>query len=144
MFKLQFWGSSILSSQQDAVKTAKELNDGSVVSADVMGISLSTMVRSTMLAFKEGASPADQRDGLLIIKMDVEGAEYQVLKEVAASNVLCDLIKMGNRVVFVVEYHNMSITDPEERQREKAGSNEAKQKMVDCGVQFQTLHGGWH
>lgn len=102
------------------------------------------MVRSTMLAFKDGSTGDDQKDGLLIIKMDVEGAEYQVLKEVAASNVLCDLIKMGNRVVLVVEYHNMSITDPEERKREKDGSNEAKKKLEDCGVQFQTLHAGWH
>ena len=29
---------------------------------------------------------------------------------------------MGNRVYFIVEYHNMSITDAKERRREKEGS----------------------
>jgi hypothetical protein len=101
------------------------------------------MVKKTMLAFSESATDADKRGGLLIIKMDVEGAEYQVLKEVAESGVLCDYAKMGNRVVFVVEYHNMSITDPLERQREKKGHQEAIKKMEECGVDFQKLHAFW-
>lgn len=114
------------------------------MSADVNGITLTTMVRSTMLALGEVASPQDKTGGLLIIKMDVEGAEYQVLKEVAASDVLCELVRMGNRVVLVVEYHNMSITDPAERTREKAGFSEAKNKLKNCGVEFEKLHGSWH
>ncbi|KAL3919757.1 MAG: hypothetical protein SGARI_007125, partial [Bacillariaceae sp.] len=142
--RVVFWGSSILSSQQDAVKSAKELNNGEVFSADVSGISLSTMVKSTMSAFKEGATDADKQGGLLIIKMDVEGAEYQVLKEVAASGVLCDYIKLGNRVVFVVEYHNMSITDAKQRVTEKKGHQDAVEKMKQCGVDFQKLHAFWH
>ena len=101
------------------------------------------MVRSTMLAMKEGASPEEQSGGLLIIKMDVEGAEYQVLKEVAASGVLCKLKELGNRVVFVVEYHNMSITDPTERRREKHGHGEAVKKLEQCGVEFQKLSAMW-
>ncbi|KAL3919263.1 MAG: hypothetical protein SGILL_003843, partial [Bacillariaceae sp.] len=138
-----FWGSSILSSQQDAVKSAKELNNGEVFSADVQGISLSTMVKNTMSAFKEGATDDDKKGGLLIIKMDVEGAEYQVLKEVAASGVLCEYAKMGNRVVFVVEYHNMSITDARERRKEKDGHQDAVKKMEECGVAFEKLHAFW-
>lgn len=125
------------------MKTAKELNDGSVVTADVQGISLTTIVKSTMLAFSETTPSQDKKGGLLIIKMDVEGAEYQVLKEVAASHVLCDLIQMGNQVVFIVEYHNMSITDPQERRREKDGHQKAIDTMKECGVDFQKLHGFW-
>jgi Methyltransferase FkbM domain len=132
-----------LSSQQDAVKSAKELNNGEVFSADVMGISLSSMVRNTALAFKEGVTDVDKQGGLLIIKMDVEGAEYQVLKEVAESGVLCEYAKMGNRVVFVVEYHNMSITDPKERKREKDGHQAAVKKMEECGIEFQKLQAFW-
>ena len=139
----QFWGSSILSSQQDAVKSAKELNDGNVFSADVTGISLSTMVRSTMLALKENASPEEESGGILIVKIDVEGAEYQVLKEVAASGILCKLKELGNRVVLVVEYHNMSITNATERRREKDGHQEAIKKMEQCGVEFQKLSANW-
>ena len=109
-----------------------------------MGISLSTMVRSTMLALKEDASPEEQSGGILIVKMDVEGAEYQVLKEVAASGILCKLKELGNRVVLVVEYHNMSITNATERRREKDGHQEAIKKMEQCGVEFQKLHAIWH
>lgn len=112
-------------------------------SADVTGITLSTMVQSTMLALKEDASAEEQSGGLLIVKMDVEGAEYQVLKEVAASGVLCKLKEMGNRVVLVVEYHNMSITDPKERQREKGGHRDAIKQMEECGVEFENLQAIW-
>ncbi len=146
MMDPKFWGSSILSSQQDAVKTAKELNAGTVVAADVMGISLSTLVKNTMLAFQpEGVTGSDhqQQGGRLIIKMDVEGAEYQVLKESAASGVVCDFIKLGNRVVFVVEYHNNSFTDPQERKREKSGANQAIEALKQCGVQFLELQSNW-
>lgn len=133
-----------MSSQQDAVKSAKELGDGEVFSAEVQGISLSTLTKKTVLAYKPGATREETTGGLLIIKMDVEGAEYQVLKEVASSGILCDYIEKGNRVVMIVEFHNMSITDPAERQREKAGANEAKQTLATCGVEFGNLHGSWH
>jgi hypothetical protein len=133
-----------LSSQQDAIKSAKELGNGTTFSADVQGITLSTLTKSTMLSYKPGATPDEQIGGLLIVKMDVEGAEYQVLKEVAASGVLCEYIAKGNRVVMIVEYHNMSITDANERRREKDGSNLAKKKLEDCGVEFGKLAAFWH
>lgn len=132
-----------MSSQQDAVKSAKELNNGEVFSADVQGITLSTLTKNTVLAYKPDASPEEQKGGLLIIKMDVEGAEYQVLKEVAASGVLCDYIQKGNRVVMIVEFHNMSITDATERRKEKSGANEAKQTLEQCGVEFGKLQAMW-
>lgn len=97
-----------------------------------------------MLPFKESATPEEQKGGLLIIKMDVEGAEYQVLKEAAMSGVLCDYVKRGNRVVLIVEFHNMSITDAQERKREKAGSAEAQNELTRCGVEFGRLQAHWH
>ena len=96
-----------------------------------------------MLALKDGATPIEQSGGILIVKMDVEGAEYQVLKEVAASGILCKLKALGNRVVLVVEYHNMSITNAEERRREKDGHRDAVKKLEECGVEFQKLHAHW-
>jgi hypothetical protein len=157
---VQFWGSSILSSQQDAIKSGKALNDGQVFSADVQGIRLSTLVKNTMLPFRTQKDGIDNNHndnkndskngggggGLLIIKMDVEGAEYQVLKEVAASGVLCDYIRLGNnnRVYFIVEYHNRSITNPKERKREKDGHQAARTKLEECGVEFGKLQASWH
>jgi hypothetical protein len=143
LYSCKFWGSSILSSQQDAIKTAQQLNGGAVITADVQGITLSTIVKNTMLALDEKSSENDKRGGLLIVKMDVEGAEYQVLKEVAASNVLCDLVGLGNHVTLVVEYHVMSITDANERDTEIRGHQGAIQKMKECGVDFQKLHSFW-
>jgi hypothetical protein len=96
-----------------------------------------------MLALKQDTSPEDKSGGILIVKMDVEGAEYQVLKEVADSGILCKLKKLGNRVVLVVEYHNMSITDSEERRREKTGHREAIKELEECGLEFKGLSAFW-
>lgn len=109
----------------------------------MQGITLSTIVKNTMLALSESSSDEEKKGGLLIIKMDVEGAEYQVIKEVAASDILCDLVRMGNRVVLIVEYHNRSITNAKERMMEKQGHKEAQDKLQACGVDFQKLHGFW-
>ena len=125
------------------MKSANELNGGKIFSADVTGITLSTMVESTMLALKKDAFPEDKSGGILIVKVDIEGAEYQVLKEAAASGVLCKLTELGNRVVLVVEYHNMSITNAQERQQEKHGHKDAIKKLEQCGVEFQKLHAHW-
>ncbi|KAL3942619.1 MAG: hypothetical protein SGBAC_003220 [Bacillariaceae sp.] len=141
--KDNFWGSSILSSQQDAVKTAKELNGGQSITADVQGIRLTTLVKNAMLPFQADATEDDKTGGQLIIKMDVEGAEYQIIKEIASSNVLCDYINMGNKVVMIVEMHHMSITDAKERISQKSGFQQAKKKLEECGVVFGQLHAYW-
>jgi hypothetical protein len=133
-----------LSSQQDAVKTAKELNNGEVIAADVDGIRLTTLVKNTMLPFKPEATEEDKRGGQLIIKIDVEGAEYQVIKEIAKSNVLCDYISMGNKVVMIVETHQMSITDSNERRAQQSGFQDAKKQLEECGVKFGKLQAYWN
>ena len=42
------------------------------------------------MAYKPNVMPEQRLGGVIILKMDVERAEYQVLKEVSASGVLCD------------------------------------------------------
>ena len=69
-----------MSSQQDAVKTAKEMNNGTAIAADVDGIRLTTLVKNTMLPFQPDATDQDKAGGVLIVKMDVEGAEYLIIK----------------------------------------------------------------
>jgi hypothetical protein len=54
-----------------------------------------------------------------------------------------DYIQMGNRVVMIVKFHNNSITDPEERRKERAGFGEAKNKLVQCGVEFGEVKAHW-
>jgi hypothetical protein len=120
------------------------LNDGEVFAADVQGVALSTLVKNTMAPFSSDADEEGTKGGLLFIKMDVEGAEYQILKEVADSGVLCDYVRMGNRVYFIVEYHDVSITDAQELRREKEGHQEAKKKLEECGVEFGNLQAKWH
>ena len=77
------------------------------------------------------------------VKMDVEGAEYLIIKELAESNVLCDYISMGNKVVMIVEMHVNSITSREERQRLHHNFRPAKEKLEGCGVQFGKLNAFW-
>jgi hypothetical protein len=115
------------------------------VSADVQGIALSTLVKNAMLPFKPEATDEEKRGGVLIVKMDVEGGEYQVIKEVASSGVLCEYIKMGNKVVLIVEYHDLNvIMDPKERERENNGHLQAKKLLEECGVVFGDLQGNWY
>ena len=132
-----------MSSQQDAVKTAKEMNNGTAIAADVDGIRLTTLVKNTMLPFQPDATDEDKAGGVLIVKMDVEGAEYLIIKELAESNVLCDYISMGNKVVMIVEMHVNSITSREERQRLHHNFRPAKEKLEGCGVQFGKLNAFW-
>ena len=104
---------------------------------------MTTLAKNTLLAFQPNASPKEIQGGFLIVKMDVEGAEYQVLKEVAGSGVLCDYVQKGNRVVMIVEFHDKTITDPKERRREKMGYQRAIKTLEGCGVQFEKLLGRW-
>jgi len=49
--------------------------------------------------------------GHLILKIDIEGGEYGVLRESLESGMLCDYAKRGNRVDLVVEFHKWVIED---------------------------------
>ena len=70
----------------DIRKTTRQ-NNGTIVRANVQGITLSTLMRRTLMAFHT-SDPEQRRGGSLMVKMDVEGAEFGVLKELAASGVL--------------------------------------------------------
>jgi hypothetical protein len=77
------------------------------------------------------------------VKMDVEGAEYAVLKEVANSGVLCDFVQMGNNATMIVEFHQQKIKDLVEREQAMNGIQIAKDKLKDCGVRFKRLPTYW-
>ena len=114
-----------------------------MVKAKVDGISLSTLLQKTLHPFRQRNSNHNQGDGSLLVKMDVEGAEFGVLKELATSQVLCDYTKKGNNATMVVEFHQHLIKDPNEKQAAVAGLRDAKEKLKECGVKFRNLPNFW-
>lgn len=123
----------------DVIKTAKQ-NNGSTVSAQVQGITLSTLLRRSLLPFDPNLSPGTGRGGgSLLVKMDIEGAEYSVLKELEASGLICSYVQMGNNATLVVEYHKPMIQDPKEKEKAMEGLKEARQNLKLCGVRFHLM-----
>ena len=122
----------------DVRKTA-ERNNGTVVEAKVDGITLSTLLRRTLSAFENPQQSGKRSGGALLVKMDVEGAEYSIIKEVAASGVLCEYVSNGNNATILVEYHGRLYHDKEAKLRELEGMKEAREKLKECGVHVQPL-----
>ena len=100
-------------------------------------MTLSTLLRKTL------GSSIDRSGGSLLIKMDIEGAEFGVLKEVAASNVLCHYARAGNNATLVVEFHQHLIHDPDEKREALAGLKDAKDKLRRCGIKLRNLPDFW-
>jgi Methyltransferase FkbM domain len=120
----------------DIRKTSKH-NNGTSIKTTVTGITLSTLLRNTLGRNIDGSG------GSLLIKMDVEGAEFGVLKEVAASNVLCEYARSGNNATLVVEFHQHLITDPDDKREALAGLKDAKDKLRRCGIKLRNLPDFW-
>jgi hypothetical protein len=99
-----------------------------------------------MSPLQKDAKPKDSKKkkrGKVIIKMDVEGAEYGVLKEVSKSGVLCDYVAKGNRAILLVEFHGRKVIEEEKLKKTKAGIKLAQATLQECGVQFIDLKPGW-
>ena len=132
----------------DVQKTAQR-NNGTMVEAKVEGVTLSTLLRRTLSAFEnDSESPSSDvgeegnnqsNGGSLLVKMDVEGAEYSIIKEVAESGVLCEYVTKGNNATILVEYHGRLYDDKEEKLKEMDGMKEAREKLKNCGVQVKPL-----
>lgn len=125
------------------IQRSKRSNNGTVVIANVSGISMSTLLKKTLQPFQPGLDPSFQEGGLLLVKMDVEGAEFALLKELAASGVLCQYVKLGNNVTLLVESHLHLIRDPNEKKTVLAGLKQAKEELRACGVRFRKLPDFW-
>lgn len=138
-----FWGSSILESHQDVQKSATEVTDGKVTAADVTGITLTTLMDQTLVAFTPDATNEQMTGGHLIVKVDIEGGEYQLMEEVANSGKLCEFKKMGNTIDLIVEYHRMSITDASVRNPLLASKKKTEDKLKECGVEMKALGANW-
>ena len=67
-------------------------------SADVYAVKLSKLVVDT-------TGPSGAPGDILVVKCDIEGAEYVVLPELRDSNILCDKARAGADVHLLIEMH---------------------------------------
>lgn len=91
--KNNFFGSSLLATHTDVRNSAR---NGAAETANVNGVTLSSLLKETV-SFGAGSH--------VMIKIDIEGAEYKLLNEAYDSNVLCDCAQHGVRVDLRVEIH---------------------------------------
>lgn len=117
-----FDGSSLYSDNM-RIRQTKRRTHG-VTAANVMGYSLSQLLKMTV---RPGG-------GHVLVKMDIEGAEYAVLGE--ASEALCTLAK-DTYVAIVVETHGSKADGVEEEYNTKTVP-----KLRSCGVDVTHGDGG--
>ena len=106
-----FWGSSLLRSHPDVTKSGK------LIAVTVKGVNLGRFV-------EERVDP----QGIVVVKMDIEGAEYSVLRDLLVTGRLCQRDKDGNNLFdyMNVEFH--SVTMPFESDSAGARGMRAEQR----------------
>mmetsp|Transcript_17618 Transcript_17618/g.32008 ORF Transcript_17618/g.32008 Transcript_17618/m.32008 type:complete len:613 (-) Transcript_17618:41-1879(-) len=83
--------------------------------------------------------------GHLILKIDIEGGEYSVLKEALESKLLCDYAtKRGNRVDLVVEFHKWVIEDKKQKEEFARLERIFYRELSSCGVHLTKMDTNWH
>jgi hypothetical protein len=92
--KENFWGSSTLSGHRDVQSSLLSGNDKREVS--VQGFTLTRLLHETV-KMMPGAH--------VMVKMDIEGAEYALLNEAFDSGALCNTTARAVRVDIIVEVH---------------------------------------
>ena len=95
-------GSSLLKSHKYANIGGKK--------ATVQGRTLTWLLENVVDGFGISHNNGHQSSGHLILKVDIEGGEYDVLKQVIQSDMLCEYTK-NNRVDLAVEFHKWVIED---------------------------------
>jgi len=119
--KRNFWGSSILNSHVD-------VNIGEQKKAKVMGVTLSSLLERTVSA-----------GGHVMIKIDIEGAEYQLLSEAVNSNIFCKLVNDRDVTVDILsEYHGDQTIGSEQPRKEWEASN-GEESIKKCGVAYEVV-----
>lgn len=89
-----FWGSSMIANHWDVAKSAT--GDGKLVEAHVDGLTLTTLLKQAA-RMEPGAH--------IIIKCDIEGAEYALLNEAFDSGILCEYAENAVRIDMLIEIH---------------------------------------
>mmetsp|Transcript_37215 Transcript_37215/g.42479 ORF Transcript_37215/g.42479 Transcript_37215/m.42479 type:complete len:442 (-) Transcript_37215:449-1774(-) len=118
--KQNFWGSSIFNTHIDVVSS------GPNTGVPVMGITLTRLLKETVLP-----------GGHVLIKIDIEGGEYQLLEEAINSSIFCNLTRVGVKIDMLSEFHNAKVVGSEEPIK-KWKEMEGEKKIKKCGVGY-----GW-
>jgi Methyltransferase FkbM domain len=126
-----FWGSSILKDHPDVIQSAKG-KDVESLAAPVMGYTLGTLMRMTLKALDPKASEQDKKGSHFILKMDIEGGEYPLIREAIVNGTLCEFVALGNNVDTIIEYH-----DPD------FDTKEMMDALKNCGVNMGILDDIW-
>lgn len=115
-----YWGSTTLEDHPDILKSVDA--NGEVESAAVHGMTLKTLIRQTLVP-KKGAK--------MMIKIDIEGAEYALLNAAYEEGFICDIIKeKGVQISILFDVHR-NIGDSEDRRKFKEVTIVGLQ---ECGV----------
>jgi hypothetical protein len=135
---VNYWGSSIFAAHPDVKRSALAQNASvETLATAVMGYTIGTLMRQTLIAFDPAATPEDQKSGHMIMKVDIEGGEYPLLEQAADEGTLCEYVKMGNQADLYIELHAQSITGNNKDLRVH------RKKLEDCGVSFHNLPAVW-
>ena len=135
--KENFWGSSIMAGHQDVKKSAE---GGEVKAHPVMGYTITKLMDMILLGMKADATEEEKKGAHLLLKVDIEGGEYALTKEVFESGALCKFVEMGNTVDVVIETHSQRVTGPNPLIRQFGGW---RKHMEECGVTFRGLQAWW-
>lgn len=134
-----FQGSSLLKSHKDVQRSASS-NKGELVTADVRAYTLEKLMAKTLSAYEPQAGNADWTDNHLILRIDIEGAEYELLQQAVDDGVLCEFVRNGNKADLFVEFHSESMTGPNPL---SLRTDAIKEKLMACGVNFKNLAAWW-
>ena len=98
----------------------------------MQGRTLTWLLENVLDGFgRTGHNNGYQSSGHLILKVDIEGGEYDVLKQLTQSDMLCEYTK-NNRVDLAVEFHKWVIED-------KKASNIHNDDACICTISFFNL-----
>mmetsp|Transcript_3075 Transcript_3075/g.6586 ORF Transcript_3075/g.6586 Transcript_3075/m.6586 type:complete len:93 (-) Transcript_3075:1124-1402(-) len=76
----------------------------------VKSVTLTSLMHQHLTAPSSG-TPSDGagRAGTIMVKMDVEGAEYMVLDELASSGTACEYTRLGYAFFMIMETHSRRV-----------------------------------
>jgi FkbM family methyltransferase len=119
--KMNYWGSSLFKTHVDVQ------NSGNITAVPVMGVTLTKLLEQTVMP-----------GGHVMIKIDVEGAEYAVLEEAIQSNIFCKLVKeMGVTVDIIMEEHSAKTLGNKEPRTRWESIIQGEKAIRACGVDLQ-------